>query len=66
MKADHLLFFDLDLESCTGEVVFNGPEHYARTMLPDEFSNQRSLSVARIREAGKCVPLSEQIPRIGD
>jgi len=66
MKSEYLLFFDLDLESCTGEVVFNGPEHYARAVLPDEFSNQRSLTSAQIREAGKCVPLAEQIPRIGD
>ncbi len=66
MKADYLLFFDLDLESCTGEVVFNGPEHYARAMLPDEFPNQRILTSARIREAGKCVPLGEQISPIED
>jgi len=64
MKADYLLFFELDFEKCTGEVVFNGPEHYARAKLPKDFEYQRSLSRTQIREAAKLVPLGEQIPLI--
>ena len=49
--ADHLLFFDLDLENCRGVVVFNGPEHYARDSLKLDFTGQRMLSPKQIRAA---------------
>jgi hypothetical protein len=54
-RADHLLFYDLDLETCRGQVIFNGPEHYAVQKLPKVFANQRSLSPAQIRHADSLV-----------
>ncbi|MBL0923140.1 MAG: hypothetical protein IBJ12_01555 [Sphingomonadaceae bacterium] len=63
-RADHLLFFDLDFENCTGSVVFNGPEHYATSYLPASFKNQRSVSRAQIRLADSKVPDSERLPML--
>jgi hypothetical protein len=60
--ADHLLFFDLDLEKATGEVVFNGPEHHATGMLPETFVGQRSLTRAQIRVADLRVAAPERLP----
>jgi hypothetical protein len=62
-RADHLLFFDLDLENATGEVVYNGPEHYAVAMLPEVFVGQRSLSRLQIRAADKLVRPDERLIR---
>lgn len=55
IRADHLLFFDLDLEALTGTVVFNGPEHIAIARLPVSFSGQRSLTAKQIRNADRDV-----------
>lgn len=63
-KADHLLFFDLDLESGQGSVVFNGPEHYATDRLPASFKNQRSLSPKQIRDADLEVKPDQRLMRI--
>jgi hypothetical protein len=60
-KADHLLFFDLDLTGCTGKVIFNGPEHYATGKLPEHFSNQRSLTAKQIRDADRLVLPAERL-----
>ncbi len=54
-RADHLLFFDLNLEAQTGTVVFNGPEHLALGKLPDNFDGQRSLTPGQIRAANRDV-----------
>lgn len=61
-RADHLLFFDLDLENCRGQVVFNGPEHYAVLKLPEVFANQRSLTPSQIRHADTLVQDDERLP----
>lgn len=63
-RADHLLFFDLDLENCNGQVVFNGPEHYAVQKLPEVFANQRSLTPSQIRHADTLVQEGERLPLI--
>lgn len=63
-RADHLLFFDLDFETATGQVVFNGPEHYAMKSLPSSFDNQRSLTRKQIRDADGQVEHGERLPRI--
>ena len=65
-RADHLLFFDLDLENCQGQVIFNGPEHYAVRKLPTVFSNQRSLTPSQIRHADTLVQDGERLPFIGE
>lgn len=61
-RADHLLFFDLDFGSASGEVVYNGPEHYAVAMLPKVFVGQRSLTRGQIRAADKLVKPDERLP----
>lgn len=63
-RADHLLFFDLDLERGKGAIVFNGPEHYATRILPQQFSNQRSLSPGQIRAADLLVAPHERLSRV--
>ena len=63
-RADHLLFFDLNFDACIGTVVFNGPEHYATALLPEQFVNQRSLSKNQIRAVDKLVQDSERLPML--
>ena len=63
-RADHLLFFDLDLENRAGTIVFNGPEHYATRYLAASFPNQRSVSPSQIRKADADVKPEERLTRI--
>ncbi len=63
-RADHLLFFDLDFETATGHVVFNGPEHYAMKYLPITFNNQRSLTRKQIRDADLQVKPHERLSTV--
>ncbi|MBK6803146.1 hypothetical protein [Novosphingobium sp.] len=63
-RADHLLFFDLDLERGCGFIAFNGPEHYATSNLPNEFRNQRMVSRAQIRAADLLVKDEERLARL--
>lgn len=63
-RADHLLFFDLDLENRSGTVVFNGPEHDAMRDLPAVFANQRSVSRSQIRRADLEVVPGERLARL--
>ncbi|GGB67495.1 DUF6998 domain-containing protein [Henriciella pelagia] len=65
-RADHLLFFDLDFENLTGTVVFNGPEHFAISKLPDIFSGQRSLTARQIRQADELVPAEKRLPLVSE
>lgn len=64
MHAHHLLFFELDFERAVGTVVFNGPEHYARSLLKDDFSGQRMLSASQIRRAAEKVRPDERLRRV--
>lgn len=63
-KADLLLFFDIDFNSAEVDVVFNGPERYVRSYLPEHFVKLRALSKKQIREADKKVQPSERLMRI--
>ena len=63
-RADHLLFFDLDFEKLSGEVVFNGPEHLAVAKLPPTFSGQRSLTPGQIRAVDLMVQTDQRLPLI--
>ncbi|GBF59068.1 hypothetical protein PbB2_02760 [Candidatus Phycosocius bacilliformis] len=65
-RADHLLFFDLDLEQGNGMVVFNGPEHYARRPLPAAFKGQRSVSRSQISKADLKVAPTERLARVDE
>lgn len=50
-RADHLLFFSLDVGNAEGLVVFNGPEQVAIKYLPTKWEGQRSLTRNQIRAA---------------
>lgn len=58
-RAQHLLFFHLDMEACTGELLFNGPEKIALEALKAPWRGQRMVSVSQIRAADARV-LEEQ------
>lgn len=62
IRADHLLFFDLNFEDCEVAVVFNGPEHIAVRYLPTNFQGQRSLTAKQIRSADLEVSESQRLP----
>lgn len=64
-RADHLLFFDLDFESATGQVIYNGPEHYAVKYLPTVFDGQRSMTRKQIRDADVHVAANERLALTG-
>ncbi|MEF2549942.1 hypothetical protein VQ042_00995 [Aurantimonas sp. A2-1-M11] len=61
-RADHLLFFDLDVETAKGSIVFNGPEHVAARRLPRSWVGQRSLTRIQIRAADRDVRDEDRLP----
>ena len=63
-RAEHLLFFDLDFESLTGKVVFNGPEFIALEKMPDSWVGQRSVTRSQIEAANDRVQPHERLQRI--
>lgn len=62
VRADYLLFFEIDFEKSVARIIFNGPEFYATSKLPAEFKNQRMLSPKAIREANAKVPDNARLP----
>ena len=50
-RAQHLLFFHLDMEACTAELLFNGPEEIVLKALKVPWTGQRMVSVPQIRAA---------------
>lgn len=64
-KADHLLFLDLNVETATGTVMFNGPEHLVTRYLPDTFANQRMISRRQIIDADRLVSPDDRLPMLG-
>nr|WP_245446657.1 hypothetical protein [Neorhizobium sp. T25_27] len=63
-RADHLLFLSFDFENLRGEVVYNGPEHTAIALLPDVWTEQRMISMTKIRLLGKTVPTAIHLPML--
>ena len=64
-RAEHLIFLSLDFESCSGAVIFNGPERIAVECLPAEWSGQRMLSLSRIRNCDERVRPEDRLPALG-
>lgn len=60
-RADHLLFFHLDLEECTARLLFNGPEHIALACLKTPWTGQRMISVPAIKAADQRVPADQRL-----
>jgi hypothetical protein len=65
IRAEHLLFFDIDFNNARGIVVFNGPEHHAFGFLPSAFEGQRSLTATQIRKADRLVSANERLSLVG-
>ncbi len=67
MKAEVLIFLSLDFENAAGEVVYNGPEKYARDLFPKSWlSGQRSLTWKQIRDANGRVLKHERLSPVRD
>lgn len=63
-RADHLLFLDLDFETCKGWVLFNGPEHFAISLLPKTWEGQRSLTRLQIVRANSLIAEAYRLPLV--
>lgn len=50
-RSDHLLFFSLDFDGCSGLVVFNGPEDLVTRHLPETWINQKTVSWTKVLAA---------------
>jgi hypothetical protein len=68
-RAEHLLFFHLDMDACTAELLFNGPEQLALSALKVPWQGQRMISVpqiraanAQVREEERLMPLAPPLP----
>jgi hypothetical protein len=64
IRANHLLFFEIDFDSLNGTVVFNGPEHIALANMPDIWNGQRPISKVQIRAADALVENEHRLLRI--
>lgn len=61
--ADLLLFFHFDYETCTGEVVYNGPEKCVRAKI-ENAKDQRMVSVAALRRLDEQVAETDRLPML--
>jgi hypothetical protein len=50
-RAQHLLFFHLNMDACSADLLFNGPEEIALETLRVSWTGQRTVSVPQIRAA---------------
>lgn len=64
MRADHLLFFDLDFDLLKGRVIFNGPEAIALETMPSTWVGQRAVTRKQIEAANERVPNRDRLHRI--
>ncbi len=63
-RAQHLLFFELDLDRLGGTVIFNGPEQIALKSFPASWIGQRQVSALQIRAANAMVKPADRLLRI--
>lgn len=61
-RADHLIFFDLDFDACSGSVIYNGPEHLALAGFPLVWVGQRSVSFARVQIIDAAIADIDRLP----
>ena len=64
IRADHLLFFDIDFDNLKGTVVFNGPEHVALAKMPETWNGQRPVSKVQIKAADALVDNEDRLLRV--
>lgn len=60
-RAQHLLFFHLDMDLCRADLLFNGPEHIALAALKTPWTGQRMISVPQILAANARVPEDQRL-----
>jgi len=64
-RAEHLLFFHLNLDACTAKLVFNGPEKMALETLKMPWTGQRMVSVRQLRAADAQVAEQVRLRPVG-
>lgn len=64
--ADHLLFFDLNIETATGTVMFNGPAHLVTRCLSEGAGGEGTVSRRQIIDADRLVEDHERLLMIAD
>jgi hypothetical protein len=61
--ADYLLFFQIDFDSCTAVVVYNGPEAPVRALLPTgSWTGTKVIPLTDIKRLASEVPISASVP----
>lgn len=63
-RADHLLFFSLDFDGCTGAVIFNGPEDMVTRHLPESWEGQKTVSWTKVVAANAAVRDEDRLRRL--
>ncbi|MEX0342032.1 MAG: hypothetical protein AB3N06_05555 [Erythrobacter sp.] len=61
-RADHLLVFHFDYDSCVGEIIYNGPEEPVIELLPEEWSGQRCVSLTKLIALDSSLVESDRLP----
>jgi len=62
ITADHLLFFHFDYEKCEAELIYDGPEHLVRRLLPETWANQRLAPLGRLRQLNAALSQADRLP----
>jgi hypothetical protein len=65
LRADHLLFFSIDISHGLAECVYNGPEAPLIASLPPGWTGQRLVSMTRVRALARLVAPHEALPVVG-
>lgn len=61
-RANHLLFFDLNFDECSGIVFYNGPEQPVVATLPATWVGQRAVSRKRLQSLQARLSEFERLP----
>lgn len=61
-RANHLLFFDLNFDECSGTVFYNGPEQPVVATLPAAWVGQRVVSRKRLQSLQARLSEFERLP----
>ena len=60
----YLLFFHLDMDTFTAEIIFNGPEEIALKEMISPWIGQKKVSISKIRAANALVPEQSRLQPI--
>lgn len=65
-NADHLIYFCLDFDNCSGVVFYTGPEEPVLECLKDGWTGQRLVSRKRIKELDAHMDPALRLPFLAD